>query len=163
MKLFMTNSDEVFPGLRDTDISDVNVIECIQRTDGEFNAFYGLKHTEEVKQEHSVRMKEWHKNNVHKPNLGVPSWNKGKKWTEEMKQAHSIRMKKWADRHGPTKGFSGKNHTEESKNKISETNKGKTAWNKNGNHSEETKRKIGLKSKGRTPWNKGLTYKLGKK
>jgi group I intron endonuclease len=44
----------------------------------------------------------------------------------------------------------GKHHTEETKQKIREANKGRT-------HSEEHKRKIGESNKGKIPWNKGKT------
>ena len=98
MKLFMTNSDEVFPGLRDIDMSDVDVMECIQRNDGVFNAFYGKKHTEESKK------------------FGDENHMYGKKHTEETKQ-------KMKDNHKGTTGYS---PTEEHRNKLSE--KGKLSW-----------------------------------
>lgn len=42
----------------------------------------------------------------------------------------------------------GKKHKEESKQKISDGNKGRVAWNKG--------------KKGPTPWNKGITWKKKK-
>lgn len=51
-------------------------------------------------------------------------------------------------------GFTG-HHSEESRKKVSETLKGRPAWNKGKHHSEETKKKIGLKSKGRPGPNRG--------
>ena len=73
--------------------------------------------------------------------LGLPSPNKGKVGT-----------------------MKGKTHSEETKQKIGKSNKGKTkgrvAWNKGISHSEETRQKISEskkgKTKGRTPWNKGM-------
>ena len=122
MKLFMTNSDEVFPGLRDTDISDVNVMECIQRNDGVFNAFYGKKHTEESRKacasygflgkKHSEESKKMMANKT----AGVENGFYGKKHTEESKQ-------KMKDNH---KGTTGMTFTEEHRKKLSE--KGKLGW-----------------------------------
>lgn len=43
---------------------------------------------------------------------------------------------------GANNSFYGKNHTEETKKKISEGNKNKIPWNKGKQRSEETKRKI---------------------
>lgn len=54
----------------------------------------------------------------------------------------------------------GKHHSEETKRKISEGNKGKTAWNKGKHNSEETKYKQSKANKGQIPWNKGI--KTGK-
>ena len=48
--------------------------------------------------------------------------------------------------------FIGMHHSEESKRKISESNKGK---NKGKKLSEETRRKLSELQKGRVPWNKG--------
>lgn len=102
MKLFMTNSDEVFPGLRDTDTSDVNVMECYDRNDGEFNGFFGKKHTEESRK--AFRR------------FGDKNHMYGKKHTEESKQ-------KMKDNH---KGTTGMTFTEEHRKKLSE--KGKLGW-----------------------------------
>ena len=43
----------------------------------------------------------------------------------------------------------GKNHSEETKKKISKANKGRKAWNKGKSPSEETKRKMGEAQMGR--------------
>ena len=55
--------------------------------------------------------------------------------------------------------FSGMHHSEETRTKIGEGNKGKIPWNKGKkgiyNHSEESKRKMSEKKKGQIPWNKG--------
>ena len=76
--------------------------------------------------------------------------HKGVVWTEEMKQKMSEK-KKGAP--GPNKG---KHLSEEQKQKISESKKG----NKNmlgHKHSEESRKKMSESLKGRTAWNKGLT------
>ena len=52
-------------------------------------------------------------------------------------------------------GTVGREHTDESKLKMSEANKCKTPWNKGIPRDEETKRKIGEANKGKTPWIKG--------
>lgn len=44
------------------------------------------------------------------------------------------------------------------KNKISESKKGKPPWNKNRPWSEETKTKISLSKKGQEPWNKNRAW-----
>ena len=49
----------------------------------------------------------------------------------------------------------GKKHTEETKKKLREANKGKTPWNKGKKMSEEYCRKNSESHKGKTPWNKG--------
>ena len=49
--------------------------------------------------------------------------------------------------------------SEEARKKISESNKGRTVWNKGKkgkqHHSEETRKKMRESHKGQTPWNKG--------
>lgn len=57
--------------------------------------------------------------------------------------------------------FVGKTHSEESRRKISEGNKGKQAWNKDGTHTEETRLKLSVSHKKRgtrPPCNKGVPY-----
>lgn len=55
------------------------------------------------------------------------------------------------------KKLAGRQISDETRKKISESRKGRVPWNKGVAHSEETKRKIAEKAKGRTPWNKGKT------
>lgn len=52
-------------------------------------------------------------------------------------------------------GFKGKHHSQESKRKLSEANKGNIPGNKGKHHSEEAKNKISEANKGRKAWNKG--------
>jgi len=49
----------------------------------------------------------------------------------------------------------GRIFSEETKQKISKANKGKSSWLKGKHLSEETKRKIGIANKGKPPWNTG--------
>ena len=122
-QLFMWNSDEVFPGLRDIDISADNVIECYDRADGEFNAFYGLKQTEEVKQEHSEFMKGYwktHDTSICSINkIGKPGGRLGQKNSEE----HNSKISENHIRPMKDKKFS-----IETKRKMSEKRK---LWHKN--------------------------------
>jgi len=76
---------------------------------------------------------------------GIVPWNKGKKnpYTEEvlLRMSNSHKGYKWGT---------------ESRKKLSETIKGRPAWNKGIPHSEETKRRISESGRGHIPWNKGL-------
>ena len=54
----------------------------------------------------------------------------------------------------------GSHHSKESKEKISQALKGRTAWNKEKHWSEAIKLKMSLSHKGKVPWNKGLKTKL---
>jgi len=121
----MTNSDEVFPGLRDTDISDVNVMECYDRNDGEFNAFYGKKHTEESRK------------------ACASNGFLGKKHTEESRKILSEQAKL---RVGDKNGFYGRQHSEESKQKMKDNHKGTTGMT----FTEEHRKK--LSEKGKLGW-----------
>ena len=53
---------------------------------------------------------------------------------------------------GDNNHFYGKTHSEETKEKISKSNKGKIAWNKGKPLSEETKEKISKSNKGKESW-----------
>jgi hypothetical protein len=66
----------------------------------------------------------------------------GKTHTEEWKKEHSKRMKE-------NNPFKGRNHSEETKKRLSEKAKGRTAANKGKFHNEETKRKISESQKNR--------------
>lgn len=87
---------------------------------------------------------------------------KGSKVTEEQRKRMSDAAKKrylnlsCEERLEMTKRL----HTEEVRKKISNSCKGRDAWNKGVygvfHHSEETKRKIANSSKGREPWCKGI-------
>jgi hypothetical protein len=50
----------------------------------------------------------------------------------------------------------GTTHTEETKNKISNSKQGHVPWNKGKPFSEEVRLKMSLAARGRVPWNKGL-------
>lgn len=52
-------------------------------------------------------------------------------------------------------GVVGFKHSEKSRKKISEANKGKTPWNKGKTLPEKTKKKMSEANKSKTPWNKG--------
>ncbi len=101
-------------------------------------------------------------NGQNRKKVRVP-WNKGlkvdrnkfpkmghfTKHSEETKRSWSLKRKGMKS----PLGFLGKNHSEESKIKISEH----SAKVNLGEHlSEETKLKISLSKKGTTPWNKGI-------
>ena len=144
MKLFMTNSDEVFPGLRDTDISDVNVIECYDRNDGEWNAHWGKHHSLEAKEIISEKLKEWHKHNDNpflnkthteetrkkmRDNHARPML--GKKMSEETKRKCSIANK-------------GKVRTEETKKRMSESKKGLPSYDRTDEHKKKMSNRIKL-------------------
>ena len=58
---------------------------------------------------------------------------------------------------GELNSMYGKTHTEEARRKISEANKGRSAWNKGKTMSEEFSRKMSEVKKGQVPWNKGKT------
>ena len=58
---------------------------------------------------------------------------------------------------GELNSMYGKTHTEEARKKISESHKGKPAWNKGKTMSEEFSRKMSEVKKGQVPWNKGKT------
>ena len=118
MKLFMTNSDEVFPGLRNTDISDVNVMECIQRTDGEFNTMYGKKHTEETK---NIMKSIW----AERKQNGYVHAFQGKTHSDETKAKMSKTQKERIKEFHPMKG---RTHSKETLQKMSESRK---LWHKN--------------------------------
>lgn len=77
---------------------------------------------------------------------------KGFRHTEETKEKISATNK---GRNVWNKGIP---RTDEEKHKISESNKGKVPWNKGIPRSEETKRKISKVHKGKIPWNKGIEH-----
>ena len=77
---------------------------------------------------------------------------KGRKLSEETKRKISESHK---GKPAWNKGL--KNiYSDESRRKISESHKGKPAWNKGIPHSEETRRKMSEALKGRKVWNKGI-------
>lgn len=73
----------------------------------------------------------------------------GRNHTEESKQKMS------KNRKGTVSSFKGKHHTSETKQKISNKNKGRQAWNKGKPFSEESKRKMSEAHKGQISANKG--------
>lgn len=75
----------------------------------------------------------------------------GRHHTEESKQKMSQKQK------GRPSYWKGKHLTEEAKQKISDANKGKTAWNKGKSWSEESKQKMSESHKGQVSQNKGKT------
>jgi stalled ribosome alternative rescue factor ArfA len=125
MKLFMKNSDEVFPGLRDIDMSDVDVMECIQRNDGEFNAHYGLKHTEETRKIMSEHAK---------LRVGDKNAFYGRQHSQESKGKMSESAKL---RTGDKNSFFGKQHSDETRMKISKSKKGKPSYIRTEEHRQK--------------------------
>ena len=77
----------------------------------------------------------------------------GYKFSEESKRKMSESQK--GKQAGKNHPLYGKHHTEESKRKNSEAHKGKIPWNKGKKASEEVKRKMSEAQKGRVAWNKG--------
>lgn len=63
-------------------------------------------------------------------------YNLGNKWTVEQKERQSLLKK------GKPNGRIGTKQSEETKNKISESNKGRTCWIKNKKHSPESIEKM---------------------
>jgi hypothetical protein len=72
----------------------------------------------------------------------------GSKMTEEQLKRHTEYFK-----NNPP--LLGKKHSEETKEKLRQINKGKVPVNKGVPHTPETRKKMSEKNKGRTPWNKG--------
>lgn len=77
------------------------------------------------------------------PTKGKSPWNKGLEFPERSGENHPMY---------------GVKHSEETKDKISNSLKGTTAWNKGKSWDEETRKKIGEAGKGRIPWNKGKEW-----
>jgi hypothetical protein len=73
----------------------------------------------------------------------------GSKMTEEQLKRHTEYF-----RNNPP--LLGRKHSEETKQKLREKNKGKVPPNKGVPHTPETRKKMSEKNKGRIPWNKGL-------
>ncbi len=117
--------------------------------------FKGKKHTSEWKE----KIKENFKNN---PNMGM----KGKKFSEESRKKVSENHRRYQTEETKQKiriKAIGRKHSEFSKNKISNSNKGKTSWNKGLKNpqeiSQETRKKWSKLRKGeRNPnWKGGIT------
>lgn len=112
--------------------------------------FKGHKHSEETKRKMSENRK------------GIKNGNYGNRWnqSDELKQLHSKLSS------GENNGMYGKHHTEKTKQKISESNKNKIAWNKGltgkdshmfgKHHSDEEKQKMSEQMKGRHWYNNGI-------
>ena len=77
----------------------------------------------------------------------------GYKFSEESKRKMSKSQK--GKKAGKNHPLYGKHHSDESKRKNSEAHKGKIPWNKGKKASEESKRKMSEAQKGRVAWNKG--------
>lgn len=69
----------------------------------------------------------------------------------EISKNNSKKMKEYYKTHEPTMGMLGKHHSEETKRKISERNKGKKISPKSIEHMRPN-----MFKKGQTPWNKGV-------
>ena len=66
---------------------------------------------------------------------------------------------KCCSQEGSRNSFYGKKHSKETKQKISESQKGKIPWNRDKQVcSEETKKKISESKKGTPAWNKGKAW-----
>lgn len=83
------------------------------------------------------------------PNEHMSLHRKGKKHSEETKRKISEANK------GKNTWMKGTHQSEESKRKKSESMKGKNIWMKGIHRPDETKQKISNTLKGRTAWNKG--------
>jgi group I intron endonuclease len=131
----------------------------------------GVLHTEKSKKQMSITRKETYKTHpprkgfhhseeqkkrISEGHKGQKAWNKGlSKETDKRILAYSITRKE--KHYSYISNRKGKKHSEESKQKMSESRKGRVPWNKGkkGVYSSETLLKIGISGKGRTPWNKG--------
>jgi hypothetical protein len=90
--------------------------------------------------------------------LGNHPWNKGKKMSEEFRNKCSLREKLRVES-GISNCFKkGHQTSQETRNKISQSNKGREAWNNGISCKEETKEKLSIALKGRKcPWAKNKT------
>ncbi|GAH47049.1 unnamed protein product, partial [marine sediment metagenome] len=61
---------------------------------------------------------------------------------------------------GPNNHMYGKTHTLEARQKIGDSRKGKSSWNKGIPRKKSTKLKISLSKKGKPTWNKGRKSSL---
>lgn len=77
-------------------------------------------------------------------------WIKGRNHSEESKRKLSKSLK-------GNKNCLGMKHTKETKKKLSKAGKGRIPWNKGKMISEETRQKMSISMKGIIPWNKGKT------
>jgi len=85
---------------------------------------------------------------------GHNNWNKGKKGLQKAWN----KGKKWEEMSGENNPMFGKEHSEETKQKISAVLKGRRSSRKGCNLSKETKMKISKANKGKKAWNKGKEY-----
>jgi rubredoxin len=92
--------------------------------------------------------KTWLIGHKHGFKKGEPAWNKGVAWSQEVKDKVSLSKK------GKPSSFLGQKHTPESLKKMSENRKGKL-------HSEETKKKMSETRRGKNNPSFGKTYRSG--
>jgi len=117
-----------------------------------------LKNKTPISEETLQKMRK-HLKKVHKKNKGSIPWNKGLEAVNKgipMKEESKNKLREtlknkykegWSPRTGHT-------HSEETKKKISEAQKGNKKW-LGKTHSEETKKKMSESHKGKAPGNKG--------
>lgn len=122
--------------------SDETIERMSEAHKGKVSGNKGTVRSEESKE----KMSESHK--------GCIPWNKGKVDVYSEEQIKEMSISRLGKRCGADNPFFGKKHTEETKQRISDANKGHEGRNKGrtGCFSEETLRKMSIASKGRTPF-----------
>lgn len=136
--------------LYDAEKMEVELITKYNTTEREF----GYNHAEGGKVNRGYKLSDETRKKLSESHIGIPSANKGKKLSKE----HNAKLQEGKNRYikinGSLKPMLGKKHSENTKIKISEANKGKHAGINNpmyGKHlSEEHKFKISESLSGRT-------------
>jgi hypothetical protein len=110
------------------DLNEGSLVNMTDGGDGVFNI------SVESKSQMSLAKKEKLLSNEHKKNIGIAVKNR---WKDESQRNKMKREAGW-------------NHSEKTKNKISEMKKGKPTWSKGKTHSEEHRRNNSLSKIGKT-------------
>ena len=127
-------TEEEYQDLKDR-LSIIKSEQFSKAQRGENNSFYGRKHSKETRDKISKKLLEHH-----------PS--KGKPCPEHVKKAISKANK-------GNQYFKGHSLSEASRKKLSDSLKGKPAWNKGIPRTKEVKQAVSRANKGRPAWNKG--------